>query len=108
PAATIIPYKSEAEAYALVAQGGGSLVTSVFADDVQFLARAVGGIGASNGRVLAIDPSVVDGHSGHGIVMPQCHHGGPGRAGNGAELGGLYGLRFYHQRVAAKRSTELL
>src|SRR5215475_6692856 len=42
PAATIIPYKSEAEAYALVAQGGGSLVTSVFGDDVGFLARAVG------------------------------------------------------------------
>jgi 3,4-dehydroadipyl-CoA semialdehyde dehydrogenase len=108
PAATIIPYKSEAEAYALVAQGGGSLVTSVFADDVQFLARAVGGIGASNGRVLAIDPSVVDGHSGHGIVMPQCHHGGPGRAGNGEELGGLNGLRLYHQRLALQGSTDLI
>ena len=30
--------------------------------------------------------SVAEGHSGHGIVMPQCHHGGPGRAGNGEEL----------------------
>lgn len=108
PAATIIPYKSEAEAFTLVAQGGGSLVTSVFGDDVDFLARAVGGIGASNGRILAIDPSVVDGHSGHGIVMPQCHHGGPGRAGNGEELGGLNGLRLYHQRVALQGSTETI
>jgi hypothetical protein len=40
----------------------------------------------------------------HGIVMPQCHRGGPGRAGNRAELGGLHGLRFYHQRVAVRRS----
>ena len=40
--------------------------------------------------------------------MPQCHHGGPGRAGNGAELGGLHGLHFYHQRVAVQGSTDLL
>jgi 3,4-dehydroadipyl-CoA semialdehyde dehydrogenase len=52
-----------------------------------------------------VDPSIASAHTGHGIVMPQCHHGGPGRAGNGAELGGLYGLRFYHQRVAVQGST---
>jgi 3,4-dehydroadipyl-CoA semialdehyde dehydrogenase len=40
--------------------------------------------------------------------MPQCNHGGPGRAGNGEELGGLHGLRFYHQRVAIQGSTDLL
>ena len=40
--------------------------------------------------------------------MPQCNHGGPGRAGNGEELGGLAGLRFYHQRVAVQGSTDLL
>src|SRR5262249_44846564 len=95
PAATIIPYKNEAEAFALVARGGGSLVASVFGDDMDFLARAVIELGASNGRVLAVDPSITDGHSGHGIVMPQCHHGGPGRAGNGEELGGLTGLRLF-------------
>ena len=61
-----------------------------------------------NGRILAIEPSIADAHTGHGIVMPQCHHGGPGRAGNGAELGGLYGLRFYQQRVAVQGSTDLL
>ena len=71
PAATIIPYKDEAELFALVALGGGSLVVSVFGDDLDFLARAVTELGASNGRVLAVDPSVAEGHSGHGIVMPQ-------------------------------------
>jgi 3,4-dehydroadipyl-CoA semialdehyde dehydrogenase len=108
PAATVIPYKNEADAFALVARGGGSLVASVYGEDRDFLARAVTELGASHGRILAVEPSIADSHTGHGIVMPQCHHGGPGRAGNGAELGGLHGLSFYHQRVAVQGSTELL
>jgi len=108
PCATLVPYKDEAEAFALVARGDGSLVTSVYGEDREFLARAAVEFGASNGRILAIDPAIADVHTGHGIVMPQCHHGGPGRAGNGAELGGLYGLRFYHQLVAVQGSTDLL
>jgi 3,4-dehydroadipyl-CoA semialdehyde dehydrogenase len=108
PCATLIPYKDEAEAFALVARGGGSLVASVYGEDRDFLARAAVELGASNGRILAVEPGIADVHTGHGIVMPQCHHGGPGRAGNGAELGGLYGLRFYLQRVAVQGSTDLL
>ena len=108
PCATIVSYKDEADAFALVARGGGSLVASVFGEDRDFLARAVSELGASHGRILAVEPSIADAHTGHGIVMPQCHHGGPGRAGNGAELGGLYGLRLYHQRVAVQGSTDLL
>jgi len=65
-------------------------------------------LGPTHGRILAVEPSIADAHTGHGIVMPQCQHGGPGRAGNGAELGGLSGLRFYHQRVAVQGSTDLL
>ena len=41
PAATIIPYGSEEEAFALIARGAGSLIVSVFGDDHKFLARAV-------------------------------------------------------------------
>lgn len=108
PCATVIPYRDEAQAFALVARGGGSLVASVFGEDRDFLARAVSEIGASHGRILAVEPQIADAHTGHGIVMPQCHHGGPGRAGNGAELGGLHGLRLYHQRVAVQGSTDLL
>ena len=108
PCATIVPYKDEADAFALAGRGGGSLVASVFGDDRDFLARAVAALGASHGRVLAVEPSIADAHTGHGIVMPQCHHGGPGRAGNGAELGGLHGLHLYHQRVAVQGSTDLL
>jgi 3,4-dehydroadipyl-CoA semialdehyde dehydrogenase len=108
PAATIVPYRNEGEASSLIARGGGSLVASIFGEDVAALARLVGDIAPSHGRVLAVDPSIATVHTGHGIVMPQCNHGGPGRAGNGAELGGLYGLRFYHQRVAVQGSSELL
>ena len=108
PAATIVPYRDEAEASDFVARGGGSLVASVFGEDRDTLARLVGKIASSHGRVLAVDPSIATAHTGHGIVMPQCNHGGPGRAGNGAELGGLNGLRFYHQRVAVQGSSELL
>jgi len=108
PAATVIPYRDEAEASDLIARGGGSLVASVFGEDRDTLVRLVGKIASSHGRVLAVDPSIAGTHTGHGIVMPQCNHGGPGRAGNGAELGGLYGLRFYHQRVAVQGSSDLL
>jgi 3,4-dehydroadipyl-CoA semialdehyde dehydrogenase len=108
PVATLVPYENELDAFALVARGGGSLVASVFGDDRAFLAKAVSELGSSHGRLLMVDPSIADAHTGHGIVMPQCHHGGPGRAGNGEELGGLYGLRLYHQRVAVQGSTELL
>ena len=108
PAATIIPYKTESEAFALVERGGGSLVASVYGDDRAFLARAVAELGPSHGRLLMVEASIADAHTGHGIVMPQCNHGGPGRAGNGEELGGLHGLRLYHQRLAVQGSSDLL
>ena len=108
PAATIVPYRTETEAFALVTRGGGSLVASVYGDDHAFFARAVAEVGPSHGRLLMVEPSIADVHTGHGIVMPQCHHGGPGRAGNGEELGGLHGLRLYHQRLAVQGSIELL
>jgi 3,4-dehydroadipyl-CoA semialdehyde dehydrogenase len=108
PAATVIPYRDESEAAALVARGGGSLVASLYGEDTGTLVRLAAEIAPSHGRLLVVDPAVAGAHTGHGIVMPQCNHGGPGRAGNGEELGGLYGLRFYHQRVAVQGSTDLL
>jgi 3,4-dehydroadipyl-CoA semialdehyde dehydrogenase len=108
PAATIIPYRDEKDACTLIARGGGSLVASVYGEDVGVLARMVGEIGASHGRLLMVDPAIASAHTGHGIVMPQCNHGGPGRAGAGEEHGGVSGLRFYHQRLAVQGSTDLL
>jgi 3,4-dehydroadipyl-CoA semialdehyde dehydrogenase len=108
PAATVVPYRDEHDAAALIARGGGSLVASVYGEDKDFLLRIVSEIAPSHGRILAVDPTIATAHTGHGIVMPQCNHGGPGRAGAGEELGGLYGLRFYHQRLAVQGSSDLL
>jgi 3,4-dehydroadipyl-CoA semialdehyde dehydrogenase len=108
PAATIVPYRDEQDAVKLVARGGGSLVASLYGEDKDFLVRIVDAIGPSHGRLLVVDPAIASAHTGHGIVMPQCNHGGPGRAGNGEELGGLYGLRLYHQRLAVQGSADLL
>jgi len=108
PAATVVPYRDEDEAAVLVARGGGSLVASLYGEDLGFLGRMASRIGPGHGRLLLIDATIAGVHTGHGIVMPQCNHGGPGRAGNGEELGGLAGLRLYHQRVAVQGSTELL
>lgn len=108
PAATVVPYRDEQDAAILIARGGGSLVASIYGEDRDFLARMVSEIAPSHGRVLAVDPAIATAHTGHGIVMPQCNHGGPGRAGAGEELGGLYGLRFYHQRLAVQGSSDLL
>jgi 3,4-dehydroadipyl-CoA semialdehyde dehydrogenase len=108
PAATIVAYRDEQDACALIARGGGSLVASIYGEDKDLLARIVGEIGPGHGRILAVDPAIAAAHTGHGIVMPQCNHGGPGRAGAGEELGGLHGLRFYHQRLAVQGSSDLL
>src|SRR6266849_1716819 len=108
PAATIVAYRDEQDACALIARGGGSLVASIYADDKDFLLRMVSEIGPGHGRILAVDATIATTHTGHGIVMPQCNHGGPGRAGAGEELGGLHGLRFYHQRLAVQGSSDLI
>jgi 3,4-dehydroadipyl-CoA semialdehyde dehydrogenase len=90
PAATIVPYRDEHDACALVARGGGSLVASVYGEDQAFLASMVSEIGPSHGRLLMVDPSIASAHTGHGIVMPQCNHGGPGRAGQWRGARGLW------------------
>jgi 3,4-dehydroadipyl-CoA semialdehyde dehydrogenase len=108
PVASILTYDTPAQAYALARRGGGSLVASVFSADEAFLAEAALALGASHGRVLLVEPSIGDAHTGHGIVMPACQHGGPGRAGGGEELGGLRGLWFYHQRTAVQGPAAVL
>jgi 3,4-dehydroadipyl-CoA semialdehyde dehydrogenase len=108
PVATVVPYRDKAEAFALARRGGGSLVASVFSGDAAFLAEAGTGLGTTHGRVMLIDPAIGDSNTGHGIVLPSCMHGGPGRAGGGEELGGLHGLWFYHQRVAMQGSAATL
>jgi len=108
PVATLMPYDSTEAAIALARRGGGSLAASVFSGDADFTAAFVPAIATVHGRVLVVDAAVAASHTGHGVVMPQCIHGGPGRAGGGEELGGLRGLRFYMQRTAIQGNAATL
>ena len=108
PVATLMPYDSINEAYAMVRRGEGSLVCSVYSEDPAFTAQAAVELASSHGRVHAISPDVATLHSGHGNVMPMSLHGGPGRAGGGEELGGLRALNFYHRRSAVQGTSLAL
>lgn len=106
PVATLMPYRDLAQASRLLAMGKGSLVSSLFSDDTHVFSEILDRTAAWNGRVLCVDQQLGKSHGGHGVVMPQCIHGGPGRAGGGQELGGLRGLLPYLQRTAIQGQAE--
>lgn len=108
PVATLLPYRDMNHALALIRRGQGSLVCSLYGSDPQALAVAAVHLADSHGRVHCISPDVAALHTGHGNVMPQSLHGGPGRAGGGEELGGARALDFYHRRSAVQASTAIL
>jgi len=110
PVATLVPYRNNDldHALQLIRRGQGSLVASVYGSDATALAKAMPELTDSHGRVHVISPDVAAMHTGHGNVMPQSLHGGPGRAGGGEELGGLRALNFYHRRAAIQASTAVL
>ena len=108
PVATLVPYRDLAHALQLIRRGQGSLVASLYGSDPSALAHAATELADSHGRVHVISPDVAALHTGHGNVMPQSLHGGPGRAGGGEELGGARALNFYHRRSAVQASTAVL
>ena len=108
PVASILPYQTAEEAVALVARGGGSLVTSVATHDPEFARALVLGSGAYNGRILVLDRDDARTSTGHGSPMPHLVHGGPGRAGGGEELGGIRAVLHHMQRTALQGSPDLL
>ncbi|MBU0586993.1 MAG: 3,4-dehydroadipyl-CoA semialdehyde dehydrogenase [Gammaproteobacteria bacterium] len=108
PVATLLPYRDSAHALELVRRGQGSLVASIYGRDVSAMAKTALALADSHGRVHSVSPDVAALHTGHGNVMPQSLHGGPGRAGGGEELGGLRALNFYHRRSAIQASTAVL
>jgi 3,4-dehydroadipyl-CoA semialdehyde dehydrogenase len=110
PVSTLIPYRNHDlnHALELIRRGQGSLVASVYGSDPAALSQAATELSDSHGRVHVISPDVASLHTGHGNVMPQSIHGGPGRAGGGEELGGLRGLNFYHRKAAIQASTAVL
>lgn len=108
PVATLLPYGELDQGLAQVRRGQGSLVASVYGQDPAALAGAALALAPQHGRVHVVSPDVAGVHSGHGNVMPQSLHGGPGRAGGGEELGGLRALNFYHRRSAIQASPAVI
>lgn len=110
PVSTLLPYPdTDLESLTRwVERGGGSLVSSVFSDDKKFLQQIVLQLAPFHGRILMGTEKIVELSTGHGTVMPQLVHGGPGRAGGGEELGGLRGMHFYLQRTAIQGYRPLL
>ncbi len=109
PVASVMAYDGTPEdAAALVARGRGSLVASAYGDDPGWMEGIVVGSAAWNGRLYLGSAGVASSAMGSGMAMPFLLHGGPGRAGNGEELGGLSGLRLYQRRCAVQGDRELL
>jgi 3,4-dehydroadipyl-CoA semialdehyde dehydrogenase len=108
PVATLLPYDTTADAIEIARRGSGSLVASVFSDDDEFKKQITLGIANLHGRIMVVDSSVGTQHTGHGNVMPNCLHGGPGRAGGGEELAGLRATLLYHRRFVVQGPQSLL
>jgi oxepin-CoA hydrolase/3-oxo-5,6-dehydrosuberyl-CoA semialdehyde dehydrogenase len=108
PVSSVLPYDSVDDAVALVARGGGSLVTSVASHDPAFVVELTTRISAYNGRVLVLDRDDAHTSTGHGSPMPHLVHGGPGRAGGGEELGGIRAVLHHMRRTAIQGSPDML
>lgn len=100
PVATLMPYETGADLAQLVKRGGGGLVASLYSDDRHLVPQLVLAIGPYHGRLFLGSARLSGQSPGPGTVLPQLNHGGPGRAGDGHELGGVRGLEFYMQRCA--------
>jgi 3,4-dehydroadipyl-CoA semialdehyde dehydrogenase len=109
PIATVLPWAGDAEgAIALVAKGRGTLVSSIYSNDVAWSRQVLLGIAPWTGRVMWGSRKVHDQSPGPGTVLPNLVHGGPGKAGGGEELGGMRGMGFYMQRTAIQADRSML
>lgn len=108
PVITVIPYEDSETLISRCAEGGGSLVSSIYSDDRNFARDLLTGLAPYNGRLTHGSTKVAGISPGPGTVLPALIHGGPGRAGGGEELGGARGLSFYMQRTAIQGYSALL
>ena len=108
PVSTIIPYKETEEAVALAKKGKGSLVGSIVSYNHDFVAQTSWKMASLHGRIYVVNRDNVKEGTGHGSPLPTLMHGGPGRAGGGAEMGGLNGLHFFLQKTAIQGSPDVL
>lgn len=108
PVSSLLTYDTTADAAALVARGGGSLVTSIATHDPVQAVELATRIAPFNGRMLLLDRDDARSSTGHGSPLPNLVHGGPGRAGGGEELGGIRAVLHHMQRTAVQGSPEML
>ena len=108
PVATVLTYRTTAEAVELAARGRGSLVASLVSHDRQIVREVALGLAPWHGRLLVLDRDDAAESTGHGSPLPTLVHGGPGRAGGGEELGGIRGVLHHMQRTAIQGSPDML
>jgi oxepin-CoA hydrolase/3-oxo-5,6-dehydrosuberyl-CoA semialdehyde dehydrogenase len=108
PVSTLMPYTSNEEAIELAKKGKGSLVTSIVTADAKIAKEYVLGAATHHGRILVLNNECAKESTGHGSPLPLLVHGGPGRAGNGEEMGGVRGVKHYMQRVALQGSPSMI
>jgi oxepin-CoA hydrolase / 3-oxo-5,6-dehydrosuberyl-CoA semialdehyde dehydrogenase len=108
PVSTIMPYRDLDEAVTLANAGKGSLALSLFSADPKSVAGIVAGSSTFHGRMMIVDRDSAADATGHGAALPHLQHGGPGRAGGGAELGGTIGMMPYMQRTALQAAPATL
>ncbi len=109
PVCTVMPYSGDPnEAAELVRQGKGTLVSSVYTNDTDFVTTSVREMAPYTGRLHLAGDQIKEQSTGPGMVTPALVHGGPGRAGGGEELGGLRGLEHYMQRTALQGFRPLV
>lgn len=108
PVATLMPYDTLDDAIKLAKMGRGSLAASVITHDRAEATELVLGIASTHGRVLVLNREDAKESTGHGSPLPQLLHGGPGRAGGGAELAGLAGVKHHMNKVAVQADPTTL
>lgn len=109
PSTTLMPYAGNAtEVAELVNRGDGGLVATVYSDDLAFAGTVLLEIAPYHGRVLLGSSRIAEHSTGPGMVLPTLVHGGPGRAGDGMELGGIRGLNLYTQTCAVQGARPML
>lgn len=108
PVATLMPYDTLDDAITLAKMGRGSLAASVVTFNRHEATELVLGIASTHGRVLVLNRADAKESTGHGSPLPQLLHGGPGRAGGGAEMAGLAGVKHHMNKVAVQADPTTL
>lgn len=108
PVAVFIPYDDLEGVIEGIGLGRGSLTGSIYSNNAEEIRTVVSAVATWHGRINLINARAVPDNTGHGNVMPQMVHGGPGRAGGGEELGGIRGIKHYMQRVGVQGDPTLI